>query len=103
MNDVMKKILGENWKTNLAAIAAFVMGIPAAVGAITNWAHHEPADWRGAAVALVVAAGLACAKDSTTHSTTAEVATPLLRIQQYKRKRWRRLRSHLNRKKEHKL
>lgn len=73
MTDFMKKILGINWKTNLAAVAAFVMGVPAAVVAITNWAHHEPADWRGATVALVVAAGLACAKDSSTHSTAAEV------------------------------
>jgi undecaprenyl pyrophosphate phosphatase UppP len=75
MNEVMKKILGMNWRTNLAAVVSFVMGVPAAVGAITNWLHHEPADWRGAAVALVVAFGFAMSKDSQTHSTVAQVET----------------------------
>lgn len=73
MTDWMKKLLGTNWKTNLAAIVAFLTSVPQFVMAITAWSHHQPADWRGAVLSIVVAGGLAAAKDSTTHSTVAQV------------------------------
>lgn len=74
MNDTMKKILGINWKTNLIAAVSFLLSVPSLVGAINNWAHHQPADWRIAIVGIVTAAGLAVSKDSTTSSTQAQVA-----------------------------
>lgn len=73
MSDFMTKILGLNWKTNLAAILAFLTSVPQFVTAISAWSHHQSADWRGAVLSIVVAAGLAVAKDSTTHSTVAQV------------------------------
>lgn len=73
MSDLMKKILGINWKTNLIAAVSFLLSVPSLVGAITNWAHHQPADWRIAIVGIITAAGLAVSKDSTTNSTAAQV------------------------------
>jgi hypothetical protein len=64
---------GTNWKTNTAAAVVFVLSCPAFVGALTDWAHHQPADWRGALAGIVIAVGLAAAKDNSTHSTTSEV------------------------------
>jgi hypothetical protein len=62
-----------NWKTNLSAAVVFVLSVPAIVTAFTDWAHHQPADWRGAFAGLVISIGLAVAKDSSTHSTVAQV------------------------------
>jgi hypothetical protein len=67
------KVFGTNWKTNAAAAIVFVLSCPAFVAALANWAHRQPADWRGALVGIVIASGLAAAKDSSTHSTTTEV------------------------------
>lgn len=67
------KVLGPNWKTTLAAALSFAISIPQLVTAFTNWSHHQPADWRGAAVAIIVAAGLAASKDADNHSTAAQV------------------------------
>ena len=69
----MEKYLGKSWRTNLAAIVTFLLGVPSLVTATQNWLHHQPADWRGALVAVVTAAGLALAKDSAVHSTTDQV------------------------------
>jgi hypothetical protein len=62
-----------NWKTNTAAAVVFVLSCPAFVAALSNWAHHQSADWRGAVAGVVIALGLAAAKDGSTHSTTTEV------------------------------
>jgi hypothetical protein len=67
------KAFSTNWKTNLMAVAAFAWSVPQFVTAITNYFHNQPADWRGAILALIAAAGLAAAKDSTTHSTPEQV------------------------------
>lgn len=69
----MVKVLGPNWKTTLAALLSFAMSVPQLVTAFTNWAHHQPADWRGAVIGLVIAAGLAASKDADNHSTVAQV------------------------------
>jgi hypothetical protein len=66
------KVFGANWKTNVAAGVVFVLSCPAFVAALSSWAHHQRADWRGALVGIVIALGLAAAKDSSTHSTTTE-------------------------------
>jgi|HubBroStandDraft_2_1064218.scaffolds.fasta_scaffold115174_2 hypothetical protein len=62
-----------NWKTNLAALAAFAYSVPQFVSAITAWQAGQHPDWRGAIISLVMAAGLAAAKDGTNHSTMAQV------------------------------
>ncbi len=67
------KALGANWKTNTAAAVVFVLSCPAFIAALTDWAHHQSADWRGALAGIVISVGLAAAKDSSTHSTTTEV------------------------------
>jgi hypothetical protein len=66
------KTFGTNWKTNLAAVVSFLLSVPSLISAITICAHHQPADWRGAALGIVIALGFAVAKDSTTHSTPAQ-------------------------------
>ncbi|MGA2355705.1 MAG: hypothetical protein ABSG02_14515 [Terriglobales bacterium] len=68
------KLFGSNWKTNTAAAIVFVLSCPAFIDAFTRWAHHQPADWREALAGLAMSIGLAVAKDSSTHSTSAEVA-----------------------------
>lgn len=73
MNAFLTKYLGLNWRTNLAAIAAFLATVPAVVAAAENWAHHQPVDWRGAAFGLFVSAGIALAKDSKNKSTLEQV------------------------------
>jgi hypothetical protein len=78
MNQVMTKILGVNWKTTLAGIAAFLSGVPGFVNALTAWGNHQAVNWREVLVSVALAAigaGLAAAKDGTTHSTTAQVET----------------------------
>ncbi|MFY9906747.1 MAG: hypothetical protein WBD45_25520 [Terriglobales bacterium] len=67
------KVFGANWKTNTAAAVVFVLSCPGFVGAFTNWAHRQPADWREALAGIVISVGLAVAKDNSTHSTTSEV------------------------------
>jgi hypothetical protein len=69
----MSKILGQNWKTNLAAVLTFAATVPAVVTAFQQWSNHQAVDWRAAVVGLIVAAGLGAAKDSTTHSTSDQV------------------------------
>ena len=71
--DWIKKILGVNWRTNLVAVISFLAGVQQFVAAIMAWSHHQPADWRGAILAVIVAAGAALSKDAATHSTQAEV------------------------------
>lgn len=67
------RVFGPNWKTSLAALLSFAISIPQLVTAFTDWSHHQPADWRGALVAIIVAAGLAASKDADNHSTIAQV------------------------------
>ena len=62
-----------NWKTNLAALATFVYSVPQFVTAINNYRAGQPANWHEAVVSLMIAAGLAVAKDGTNHSTLAQV------------------------------
>lgn len=66
--------LKANWKTNLAALAAFAFSVPQFVTAITQWQSGQKVDWHTAVVGLIVAAGLAAAKDGDNHSTAAQVA-----------------------------
>ena len=78
MNDLMKKILGINWKTTLAGVATFLTGVPGFIAAAQAWAAHQPVDWRQVliSVALTAAgAGLGAAKDGSTHSTEAQITT----------------------------
>lgn len=74
-------MLGQNWKTNLASILTglltTVMGVPTLIAAIAAWSNHQPVDWRAVlttTVMAIVTAGLAAAKDATTHSTQAQTA-----------------------------
>lgn len=62
-----------NWKTNLAAVAAFAVSVPQFVTAVEAWQAGQPVNWRGAVISLIVAAGLAVAKDGDNHSTVAQV------------------------------
>lgn len=76
MNDLMKKLVGVNWKTTLAGVATFLSSVPGFMSAAQAWAHHQPVDWRelGFSVALTaVGAGLGAAKDGTNHSTVEQV------------------------------
>jgi hypothetical protein len=66
-------VITRNWKTNLIAVIAFIYAVPQVVQSIQAWSNHQPANWRSALVALLLAGGMAAAKDSTTHSTVAEV------------------------------
>lgn len=67
--------LKANWKTNLAAFLAFAFSVPQFVTAITEWQSGQKVEWHTAVVSLIVAGGLAMAKDGTNHSTQAQVAT----------------------------
>jgi hypothetical protein len=72
----MWKAILANWKTTLAGIVTFLLSVPAFVAAIQAWGNHQPVDWRSVLVAVAIAAGgagLMVAKDSSTHSTIAEV------------------------------
>lgn len=71
--DWLVKVFGANWRTNTAAAIVFVLSCPAFLDAFTRWAHHQPAHWREALAGLAMSIGLALAKDSSTHSTAAEV------------------------------
>lgn len=62
-----------NWKTNLAAVAAFAYSVPQFVTAITAWQAGQTPNWHGAVISLIIAAGLAVAKDGDNHSTAAQV------------------------------
>ena len=65
--------LRSNWKTNLAALAAFAYSVPQFVTAITAWQAGQTPNWHGAVISLIIAGGLAVAKDGTNHSTLAQV------------------------------
>lgn len=68
--------LTKNWKTTLAGVATFLAGVPGFVAALEAWSHHQAVDWRQVIVSIALSAagaGLASAKDSTTHSTADEV------------------------------
>lgn len=75
MNIWMQKLLGLNWRTNLAAVIAFLTSVPQFVTAIHAWINHQPTDWRGAILSVIVAGGFALSKDSAVHSTAAQVQT----------------------------
>ena len=62
-----------NWKTNLAALAAFAYSVPQFVTAIEQWQAGQKPNWHGAIISLIIAAGLAAAKDGDNHSTLAQV------------------------------
>jgi len=76
------KAFGANWKTNSAAAVVFVLSCPAFVATLTDWAHHQPADWRGALAGIVISVGLAAAKDNSTHSTTSEVESATSKVKE---------------------
>lgn len=69
----MWKYLKANWKTNLAAATLVVYSAPQFVAAVEAWENHQPANWRTAIIALIVAGGLFAAKDGNNHSTQAQV------------------------------
>lgn len=69
----MLEYIKANWKTNVAAICAFALSVPQFMTAISAWQNGQHADWRGAVISLVIALGLAAAKDGTNHSTAAQV------------------------------
>ena len=69
------KWLTENWKTTLSGLLVFLLSIPTFVQAMQAWAAHQPVDWRSVLISIVMAVGLIAAKDSTTHSTAAQVET----------------------------
>lgn len=70
----MWKYLKANWKTNLAAATLVVYSAPQFVAAVVEaWENHQPANWRTAIIALIVAGGLFAAKDGDNHSTQAQV------------------------------
>jgi hypothetical protein len=80
----------KNWKTTLAGILTFLLGAPAFVSALQAWGAHQPVDWRAVLVSVALtagAAGLLSAKDSSTHSTVAEVskATAQADVQEIKK------------------
>jgi uncharacterized membrane protein YfcA len=62
-----------NWKSNLIATIAIVYSASQFTTAVIAWENHQPADWRAAVISLIVAAAGYVAKDSTTHSTEAQV------------------------------
>ena len=70
MKDLMKKILGINWKTTGAGLAA----ICSALGDITHSISTQtPINWNVDIPAIIGGIGLIAAKDGTTHSTEAQV------------------------------
>ena len=76
MSELMKKLLGINWKTTLAGVLTFLSGVPGFVTAIQAWANHQAVNWREVIVSVALAAagaGLAVAKDSSTHSTADQI------------------------------
>jgi len=75
------KVFGLNWRTNLAAAIAFLISVPSLITAITDWAHHQPADWRGAILGVVLAAGVALSKDAATFTTTDQAAAAQAKVE----------------------
>jgi hypothetical protein len=72
----MWQSLTKNWKTTVAGILTFLMGVPSFVTALQAWGAHQAVDWRSVAVSVALTAGgagLVAAKDATTHSTPTEV------------------------------
>ena len=68
----------KNWKTSLTGIVTFLLSVPGIVSALQSWANHQPVDWRNVVMSIALAvggSGLLAAKDSTTHSTIAQVQT----------------------------
>lgn len=72
MNSVVTYVKA-NWKTNLAALAAFAYSVPQFVTAVEQWQAGQKADWHSAVVSLIIAGGLAAAKDGDNHSTLSQV------------------------------
>ena len=64
MNSLIKWF-GANWKTNLFSAVAFAYSVPQFARAVQQWMTGQHADWRPAIVSVIVAAGLAVAKDSS--------------------------------------
>jgi predicted negative regulator of RcsB-dependent stress response len=62
-----------NWKTNLGALCAFLLSVPADVTAFQQWQAHQLVDWHFAAVSTLIAIIAAVAKDGSNHSTIAQV------------------------------
>ena len=62
-----------NLKSNLIATGAIIYSAQAFTSAVVAWENGQPANWRSAIVSLFVAALGYVAKDSTTHSTAAQV------------------------------
>lgn len=72
--DSLLAYIKANWKTNLAALCAFIYSVPQFVTALQQWQAGQTVDWKGAVISLILAAGLAAAKDGTNHSTQSQVA-----------------------------
>ena len=74
MNGLIKAFTN-NWHTNLSSAIAFAYSVPQFMMAVHQWISGQHPDWRPAIISLILAAGLAVAKDSSNHSTVAEVET----------------------------
>ncbi len=70
-----------NWKTNLIALVAFVYAVPQVIQSINAWSTGQPTNWKQALVGLLLAGGMAAAKDSTNHSTATEVAATTAKLE----------------------
>jgi len=70
MSDLLKKLLGVNWKTTGTGIAA----ICSALGDIAHSVStKQPVNWNVDIPAIIGGIGLIAAKDNTTHSTAEQV------------------------------
>jgi hypothetical protein len=69
----MQALFGRNWKTNLLGFISFLTSVQQFVQAVTAWSHGQPADWRAAIGALIIALVGFAAKDSSNKSTSEDV------------------------------
>jgi hypothetical protein len=77
MSGLITKLIGVNWKTTGTGIAS----ICTALGDITHSiSTHTPINWNIDIPAIIAGIGLITAKDSTTHSTVAQVETSTAQV-----------------------
>ena len=63
----------ENWKSNLIATVAIIYSAQQFTAGVAAWENHQSTNWRAAWLSLLVAAVGYVVKDSSTHSTSAQV------------------------------
>lgn len=57
----IRRLFGRNWKTNLAALGTFVVGI--VVPFVQSGLPQTPEEWARAAATMVITAGFGASKD----------------------------------------